>query len=228
MPPVDAPNSQSKPVPVVPVPVVVAMLKAPRAGMVKTRLAHSLGAPAATAIYRQLVEHQLRELPPTWPLEIHFAPAEAAADMRAWLGSRPHYEAQQGDDLGARLLAATASAFGRGARRVIVIGGDCPGLTRDLLEAAAAAAASADVVLGPAADGGYYLIGLRGPQPMLFTDIPWSTPDVFAITCQRVRAAGLALATLPVREDVDDLATWQRQAHLLDPAIARPTSANSR
>ena len=67
-------------------PVVVAMLKAPRPGLVKTRLAAEVGVESATAIYRRLVEHQIAAIPREWRTEVHFAPAEAAADMQQWLG----------------------------------------------------------------------------------------------------------------------------------------------
>lgn len=202
-------------VPLAPAPVLVAMLKAPRLGWVKTRLARDLSPRAALEIYRRLVGHQLQAIPDTWRVEIHFSPANATDEMRAWLGPKLTYFPQSGDDLGARLIAATAGAFARGAPAVVVIGGDCPGLDRATLQAAASGLHHADVVLGPADDGGYYLIGLRSPQPHLFTEIAWSTAGVFAATTARVRAAALSLATLPVKEDVDDLASWRRQESLL-------------
>lgn len=204
-------------------PVVVAMLKAPRVGAVKTRLARDLGANSATAVYRRLVEHQLQALPETWRLDIHFSPADAAAEMAAWLGPRPRYVPQTGADLGARLIVAIDHAFADGAKSVVVIGGDCPALDRPTLEAAADGLASADVVLGPANDGGYYLIGLRRPQPVLFTNIAWSSPTVLTATRERIHAAGLTVVMLPMKEDVDDLASWQRQEHLVA-ATAAPTS----
>lgn len=198
-------------------PVLVAMLKAPRVGLVKTRLARELGTIAAVDIYRRLVEHQLQAVPDTWRVEIHFSPADAADEMRAWLGAAPTYFSQSGEDLGTRLMAASASAFARGAPAVVIIGGDCPALDCGTLQAAASGLQRADVVLGPADDGGYYLIGLRCPQPYLFAEVPWSTAGVFAATMARVSAAGLSWATLSVKEDVDDLASWRRQERLLAP-----------
>jgi rSAM/selenodomain-associated transferase 1 len=196
-------------------PIVVAMLKAPRTGFVKTRLAAEVGAEAAATIYRRLVEHQIAAIPREWRAEVHFAPAEAAAEMQQWLGSVRELHPQQGDDLGERLVHATASVFSRGAGAVIVIGGDCPGLTEDGLRAASRKLASVDVVLGPAADGGYYLIAFRRAQPELFRDIPWSTGVVLTKTLERARAAGLSVALLPTQEDVDDLPSWRRVQSLL-------------
>jgi uncharacterized protein len=199
-------------------PVVIVMLKAPRPGFVKTRLAAEVGAEAAAAIYRRLVEHQAAAIPREWGTEVHFAPAEAAVEMQQWLGGGGAFHPQRGDDLGERLIHATESAFDRGARAVIVIGGDCPALTGSCLREAWRQLAAADVVLGPAADGGYYLIALRRAQPDLFRGIPWSSGAVLARTLERARAAGLSVAMLPTKEDVDDLPSWRRAQGLLPDA----------
>jgi rSAM/selenodomain-associated transferase 1 len=196
------------------------MLKAPRIGLVKTRLAREIGAESAAIVYRRLAEHQIACLPRDWALEIHFAPLDAETEMRNWLGAAHSYHPQLGHDLGDRLIHATAAAFARGAGAVIVIGGDCPGLDEALLREAAHSLQSADVVIGPALDGGYYLIGLRRPEPALFAGIPWSTPGVFDATIDRIRQRGLSQVTLPAREDVDDLPSWHRRQSLL-PAVAR-------
>src|SRR5687768_3502559 len=108
-------------IPAQPAPVLVCMLKAPRAGLVKTRLAHELGAGPAATIYRRLVEHQLKAVPESWRIEVHFSPADAADEMRAWLGATPGYYPQRGDDLGARLARATSGALARGTAGVVVI-----------------------------------------------------------------------------------------------------------
>jgi uncharacterized protein len=196
-----------------PPPVIALMLKAPRIGAVKTRLAASLGAPRATAIYRQLVERQIRALPSGWPVTVHHAPPGAAAAMRLWLGAlRPEmdYRAQSAGGLGARLSAVFAREFAHGAPAVLVIGGDCPGLDATILRRAARALSRAEVVLGPTRDGGYYLIGLKKPCARLFAGIRWSTPVVLAQTRDRIRAAGLSVTLLPMLEDVDDLPSWHR------------------
>ena len=202
-------------------PVVLAMLKAPRAGEVKTRLARDVGARAAAAIYRRLVERQMSMIPAEWPTEVHFAPAHAANEIQDWLGTRPSYYPQCGDDLGDRLIHAIAGAFARKAGAVIVIGGDCPGLDDSTLREASKALACVDVVLGPAVDGGYYLIGLRQPQPDLFRGITWSSSSVFESTRSRIGEAGLSHATLGLKEDVDDLASWRR----LEAMLARDESS---
>lgn len=198
-------------------PLVLLFLKAPRAGLVKTRLAQALGPARAVRIYRRLAAAQLRRIPEAWPVEVQYSPRGARTEMRAWLGARAILRLQRGGDLGDRLQAAFARAFARGARQVLAIGGDCPGLDATRLRAAAAALAHADVVLGPARDGGYYLIGLRQPAPELFRDMPWSTVAVCRATRQRARAAGRRVHLLDELEDVDDLASLRRTQQSMAP-----------
>lgn len=194
-----------------PSPTVCLMLKAPEPGRVKTRLARDLGAAAAAAAYRALVEHQLAEIDPAWDARIAFDPPEAAGVMRAWLGAERRYFPQAAGDLGDRLAAATRELFHGGAKRVLFVGGDCPQLDRARLREAARALDAADVALIPALDGGYCLIGLGGPHVGVFSGIAWSTGSVFAETVARCAALGLTLRTLePALEDVDDLAAWRR------------------
>ena len=159
-------------------------------------------------------------IPRGWRVEVHFAPADAAAEMQQWVCLQHAGYPQQGDNLGERLTHAITGAFGRGAGTVIVIGGDCPGLDETCLREACCALESADVVLGPAADGGYYLVGLRRPLPDLFRGIPWSSETVLKITLERVRHAGLSHVMLPIKEDVDDLVSWSRSQPLLPPVAA--------
>ncbi|MDP1579751.1 MAG: TIGR04282 family arsenosugar biosynthesis glycosyltransferase [Candidatus Didemnitutus sp.] len=204
-------------------PTVVVMLKAPREGTVKTRLAADVGPAQATRIYRLLVERQLAAIPAHWPVEVHFAPADAHEEMRDWLGPRPRLCPQADGDLGQRLTRAVNASFAHGAAAVLVIGGDCPELDRDALQSAAGALGTHEVVLGPASDGGYYLIGLTLPQPEIFADIPWSTSGVLTATLQKTDAVGLIPLCLSVRDDVDTLADLQKHAALLFGVEAPPT-----
>lgn len=194
---------------------ILAMLKAPRRGAVKTRLAREIGDEAALATYRRLAERQIVAVPRGMNLEVHYAPADARAEMAAWLGADRSFHPQVEGDLGGRLAAAFAGAFRRGASRALAIGGDCAELDGGRLRLAAEALDTAEVVLGPALDGGYYLIGLRQPCQGLFQGIAWSTAAVFEQTCERARAAGLTLGVLEALEDVDDLASWRRVEGLL-------------
>lgn len=192
-------------------PTLAWMLKAPVAGRVKTRLAAELGAEAACAAYRRLVEHQAREIPLGWPVVVHFDPPEAAASIREWLGPGADYRPQVAGDLGTRLAAAMARhEFQRGP--LFFIGGDCPYLDSGRLAGAAQALECADVegVLVPAVDGGYVLMGLKVPQARLFEGIAWSTGQVLEQTLARAREVGLRMTLQPALEDVDDLASWRR------------------
>lgn len=167
----------------------------------------------ACGIYRQMVERQLTRLPTGWPVEIHFSPDSARSDFAAWLGSSCDYHSQPEGDLGGRLRSAAAAAFERGHLNIILIGGDCPALNADDLEETKRLLGnSADVVIGPATDGGYYLLGLRSlaDSLLLFDEIPWSTPDVTRLTVERADALGFLIAQLEEKEDVDDLATYRR------------------
>jgi uncharacterized protein len=189
---------------------LVVFVKAPRAGAVKTRLAGTLGPDAACAAYRRLVEALLANLAPLPRVELCFTPAEAGAEIQPWV--RPGWLTcpQVGGGLGERLHAAFAEHFETDAQHVVIIGSDCPDVTATDIEDAWLALEGHDVVLGPALDGGYWLIGLRAPQPALFTGIPWSTDRVFGETMCRARETGLRVALLRELADVDTAADWER------------------
>lgn len=104
------------------------------------------------------------------------------------------------------MMHAMLAAHARGANKIIVIGSDCPGLDAAHLDAAFGRLGEHDVVLGPAGDGGYYLIGMSAPQPDLLHDVPWGTGQVLAITARKAEALGLRVALLPVLSDVDEAA----------------------
>lgn len=186
------------------------MLKAPVEGTVKTRLAKEIGSSAATLAYRALVEHQLRQIPHEWEVHICFTPQESRTAMQDWLGSAPVFSAQGSGDLGERLDAASRGHFKTSDRRLVILGGDCPYLDRRVLQNAEAALREADVVLVPALDGGYCLVGLRKAVPTIFREIAWSTAEVLAQTRQRLREESISWVELEPAEDVDDGASWIR------------------
>jgi rSAM/selenodomain-associated transferase 1 len=189
---------------------LLVFLRAPREGQVKTRLACGIGAVSALEAYRTLLQHTLEAASGFGAVELRFTPADALPLVEPLL--RPGWTAVfQGDgDLGFRLDSAFSDAFREGFRRVIVIGSDCPEILATDLESADAGLSDADVVLGPAKDGGYWLLGLRRPAPFLFRDMPWSTPHVLAETVRRVESAGLRLGRLRELADVDTAADWNR------------------
>jgi rSAM/selenodomain-associated transferase 1 len=157
---------------------------------------------------------------------LFFDPPAAATALRSWLpGAR--LLPQAGEDLGARMADAFGRAFRRGATRVALVGTDTPGVTRETVVEALDALDDDDLVLGPAEDGGYYLIALRAERPELFAGIAWGTEAVLASTLARAGDAGLAVRRLKPLRDVDTVsdlrAAWPRIEPLLfrDPALRR-------
>lgn len=204
------------------VPTALLMLKAPTAGRVKTRLGKEIGPTAALVAYRSLVEHQLAQIPREWRQHICYAPDGALAKMQRWLGKEPDYSAQVEGDLGERLMAATSQHFLMSTEPLIVLGGDCPYLERTRLQEAAEALETAAVVLVPALDGGYCLLGMRRTAPDIFRAISWSTAEVLAQTRERLRKLKLSWTELACAEDVDDNASWQRALKVY-PELAKRT-----
>ena len=183
------------------------MAKVPGATAVKSRLHGALTPGPATELYRCFLLDRLDALAGvagTSPV-VAFTPAEAG-DAIATLAPRGfRCLAQRGADLGARLAALLATLLAEGHRGAIAVDSDSPTLPMAYVARAARAleANAADVVVGPCEDGGYYLIGLRAPEPRLFERMPWSTPEVLPQTLERARGLGLRTHLLPVWFDVD-------------------------
>jgi hypothetical protein len=173
---------------------IAILARAPVPGLTKTRLIPSIGAHAAAKLQEAMTERTVlmalaaRIGPVTlWcaPDPSHAAFRELAAQHKITLKREPE------GDLGARMLAAF------GADPTLVVGSDCPALKPEHFEAAAAALGEADVVLIPAEDGGYVLIGARAPQPGLFSGVSWGTATVLAETRARIAKLGLKSVELP-------------------------------
>jgi rSAM/selenodomain-associated transferase 1 len=185
--------------------VLAVFLKAPRPGAVKTRLVAALGPDAAAGLYRALAEHALAVTQPRaseYERRLHFAPSDARAEMEAWRPGET-WIPQAGADLGARMSSAFHGEFERGADRVAIVGSDVPGVTRADVLSALESLEDHDLAIGPAADGGYYLIALARAQPGLFRGIAWGTSAVFAATMERAAALGLSVRVLEERRDID-------------------------
>ena len=177
----------------------------PQAGNTKTRLIPHLGPVSAANLQRRMTEHmtgQMRSLSPTIDLEIHFSGGRHA-QMKDWLGNDFIYQPQTFGELGTKLHRSFINQFRTGKTRVVVIGSDCPQITTAHLKQAFQQLESHDLVLGPAADGGYYLIGLSQPQPNLFLDIPWGTEHVFEQTSAIATQLNLSTALLEQLHDID-------------------------
>lgn len=194
---------------------VCLILKAPRVGTVKTRLARDIGPQKAAEIYRALVEHQAATIPAEWDVAVHFAPPDAGLEMEAWLKPlmpiSSRFVPQCDGDLGLRLAHVIQTEFQRGAKRVFLVGGDCPGITRDYFDDADRHLNETDVVIGPAADGGYVLLGLKAPHVALFENIAWSTAAVLDQTIAAAKRLSLSVGFLKILEDIDDSESLMRQ-----------------
>jgi uncharacterized protein len=199
---------------------LVIMARYPTAGQVKTRLARVIGTGAACALYRAFVrdlDARLSERAETvvWA----FDPPDS--DFASVIASAARCVAQVGSDLGERMFNCFLALCREGFDRVTMIGADCPHIRDAWLDEAARELSKADVVLGPSADGGYYLVAMRAPHD-LFRGIPMSTAGVLQATLDRASQRGLKVHLLPQTFDIDEAADLTRlQALLADPALTR-------
>jgi rSAM/selenodomain-associated transferase 1 len=205
----------AKPVNATPPRTLIIFSRYPEPGQTKTRLIPALGARGAAQLHQQMAELMIqtaRSLSLTVSLDIQvWFTGGTLAQMQTWLGSHLTYFTQQGATLGDRLQAALAQVFGDQEKTttglcpsVVIIGTDCPHITPEILQTAfACLQASRDVVLGPAADGGYYLIGLKQFIPELFCGISWSSDRVLQQTLTIAQDLQLTVAQLPILTDID-------------------------
>jgi rSAM/selenodomain-associated transferase 1 len=191
--------------------------------MVKSRLAATLGAEAAAGVYRVLAEEVVRRTAPPrdqYDRVVLFDPPSAGAAIGEWLGvAAGALLPQSPGDVGARMERAFDVLFQRGARRVALVGTDVPALAFEDVRDALETLDDHDVALGPATDGGYYLIALKGPAPELFRGLSWSGPDVLTRTLDRAAGRALSVRVLRTIGDVDTIqdlaAEWERIRPLL-------------
>lgn len=185
---------------------VLVMAKAPLPGLAKTRLIPALGADGAAALAARMLRHTLDEALAAGLGPVTLCAAPSASDPAFAAISRDGritVTDQGGGDLGARMQRAFERALSRHAGALLV-GTDAPALDAAVLREAHRQLQDHDAVIGQAHDGGYVLIGLRRADPRLFTDMPWSTPQVLALTRERLREAGLRWAELPPLHDIDE------------------------
>lgn len=179
-------------------------LKYPTPGTVKTRLGKVLGSDTAAWLYRRMAEvivERFTCLPQHYfNTAIFYHPPDKVSEFKTWLGRNLSYNFQQGNDLGERMHNAFLATY---PSQVVLIGSDCPEITMEIILQAFQALKSYDMVIGPATDGGYYLIGLSHPRAELFQGIDWGTEKVFHQTTQKVQALRLSCHVLPTLRDVD-------------------------
>ncbi len=196
----------------------------PHPGKCKTRLLPALSAEKAAEIHRQLVDHSDKTITSyltrfsDTTYHIHYTGA-SLKEMNQWLGDR-QFTKQLGEDLGQRMANALRTAM-TSCDKCVLMGSDCPDITEELLQNAFTALQKSDIVLGPACDGGYYLIGINktlSPKNLkqLFTAIPWGGEMVLAKTLERIQELQLSFQLLEKLHDIDtpdDLQYFNHHSH---------------
>jgi len=186
--------------------VLVIFLKYPEAGRVKTRLAEAIGKNQAAKLYRLFCERICNNFrSDSWNILVCYTPYRKRGALEEWLGSENDFLFQKGKNLGERLNVAVQCAFKRGAKRVVVIGTDMPQLGQSEVKEAFRKLQKYDAVIGPATDGGYYLLGLCRYDKRIFERIQWSTNAVYGETCSRLRDCRFSTAILKKKMDIDTI-----------------------
>ncbi|NDV21512.1 TIGR04282 family arsenosugar biosynthesis glycosyltransferase [Desulfovibrio sp. JC022] len=184
---------------------VVVFVKYSQPGKVKTRLGKDIGYEAAAELYTAFVEDMLGNMNSAGldPI-ITYDPFQPKEKYREWLGQRI-YIPQQGNDLGERMHNALLAAFEQGFDSCILTGSDLPDLDPDCILQARQSLKKAPVCIGPASDGGYYLIGFQKKYltDSIFKNMEWSTEKVFPETISRLKKQGITPAILPEHQDMD-------------------------
>ena len=195
---------------------LIIFVKYPEPGQVKTRLTPDLSPGEAAAFHRALAADIIaaHSDTPDFDTIVFFSPPDRKKDFVNWLGSGTRFEVQEGADLGEREQNAFTGVLGAGEgfgyNRAVLIGTDCPSLDNEKIERAFALLDDQDIVLGPAVDGGYYLLGLSTPGPELFSGIDWGTPEVLEKTIEAAKKAQLGIAMLDELYDVDTIDDLRR------------------
>ncbi|HXV13627.1 MAG TPA: TIGR04282 family arsenosugar biosynthesis glycosyltransferase [Candidatus Krumholzibacteria bacterium] len=189
-------------------------MRSPVAGEVKTRLEPALTADEARDVYVAFMADFFARLRDSKYRPTVFLSGGRSAGLEAILDPKWSVVAQGDGDLGARLTAAFAVLLRNPGDRAVIVGSDSPDLPLAYLKKAFQSLKHRDVVIGPAIDGGYYLIGLRAPAPALFRDVHWGAANVLDETLDRVDDERLSLALLPPWYDVDDAASLRFLADL--------------
>ena len=188
---------------------LIVFLKYPETKKVKTRLGKDIGNQRAAELYRETAGFVAGSFSGSekWTTFFFYAPEERKEEIFEWLGDRDaFFFAQDGESLGQRMSDAFAKCFSLGFRNVVIIGTDCVMITEEDLETAFSLLSEGgfEAVLGPATDGGYYLLGLCRKTEVVFQDIQWSTSRVFRETERRMRESGLRHAVMRKLADIDE------------------------
>jgi len=183
--------------------LLIIFIKNPVLGKVKTRLAATIGSEKALAVYQQLLT-RTEAITKNLPCEKVVYYSDFIAEDDSWSSLVYQKQLQSGSDLGDRMFNAFKDGFAAGFNSICIIGSDCFELTSDIILRAFEKLQQNEVLIGPATDGGYYLLGLTELLPFLFQDKSWSTENVLEQTLQDIKEKGLSVALLPALTDVDE------------------------
>jgi rSAM/selenodomain-associated transferase 1 len=181
---------------------IIIFLKYPELGRSKTRLAATVGDENALKVYKELLEHTYlisKEL----NCDKYLFYDKVTAHQMPWEEGIYHTAYQIESDLGGRMQNAFETLFKKGYERLVIIGSDCYELTEEIMEEAFKKLENKEVVIGPAKDGGYYLLGLTQLIPQLFTDVKWSTDEVFSSTTKTLSSLNIGYDTTAILSDID-------------------------
>ena len=183
---------------------LIIFLKYPELGRSKTRLAKDIGNENALKVYiellerTQLISNQLK-------IDKYLFYDKVTANKMPWGDDIYQTAYQIESDLGGRMQNAFEQLFLKGYERLVIIGSDCYELTQEVIEQAFELLNISDAVVGPAKDGGYYLLGLRKMIPQLFADVAWSTDEVFSATVKTLENLNLTYSITPILSDIDTI-----------------------
>jgi rSAM/selenodomain-associated transferase 1 len=209
---------------------VILFVKLPGAGKVKSRLARDMDGDIVHRLYECMVLDAIDMLKQAkTPFRICFTPPGEQEPVRRWLGQAYSYMPQTGEDLGERMEQAFTRVFSEGVEKALLIGSDIPSLNAEIVNEAFQSFSACDAVIGPASDGGYYLIGFQKSTfvPGIFHSMAWSTKTVFRETFGRLQKASLTVHRLPELTDIDtrqDVESFLSHARHAEPGAARTFS----
>ena len=192
---------------------LIIFIKNPKLGKVKTRLAATVGDEKALSIYKKLLDFTQKLAIPL-PCERMLFYSDKIETTDNWSNVFFKKNKQYGSDLGERMKNAFQKAL-LTSKKAVIIGSDCAELTKEILENAFKALEENDFVIGPAEDGGYYLIGMNYFEPTVFENMNWSTEEVLPKTLEKIAQLEKKVALLPTLSDTDNEEDWKKIAHLL-------------
>ncbi len=197
---------------------IIIFAKYPRPGKVKTRLAKDIGNEKALLIYKKLVSKLLNQIDSNnYDISIYFYPESKKNEVKKWINLPDiKYLSQSGDDIGARMLNAFKDSLSLKYAKTVIIGTDCLEINNNIISKSFYLLDDSDLVLGPATDGGYYLIGLKAVVETIFQDIHWSTEKVLKQTINKAKEIKLSYKFPDFLSDIDTLEDLNNYKYLIN------------